>query len=720
MARKIVINLDTNRECYEPKKCKQNDDLLFEANIFENGVKKDLTNCSIVINAVKPDKTFIIHTKDINKQGNKITTELSRDFTRLWGKTLIEIVLTENNKQNTTFTFFLEVKRSILDGVVTASANVITILEELTDKIRDAIKVKEDTEKVIRDGGAATKGDITNITNILNTKANKLDLWINVADYKQHNTGGNWNGAVTEALKVLHSSTNPCKVLYFPNGTYNIDPNILVLQDDMTVVGASEQKSIIKGNSLNGIGIQCGARCTIKNLTIREFEIGIKNTKHYTKIYNCILSYNTIGVHFLDSYIVKCLENEITFNNIGVLIENQSYELLVKDNVIDNNYLGVGICGSSNGVVISDNTIEGNRNTSAVTVDNPDPITLGCGMLICGTNQSRLEISGNWFESNGTSNESVDVFFSPVYYGNQLIIDMWNKIITQCIPTAYQNKFKDIGVSVGSSSLYNNAHIFTQYGVIVCGGKMNFHISDCHFKGVLDKYNKHILIALKQAHYVSSNINIDNCNANNSDDATIDEQILNGVKKTFISAMEVPVSSDLHNITVNLDGENLFIKKININTLLDGNTYTKKQLTQIQTAGNGSNIAKKGVLDKKYIGNSISGTGSTILLGQYGTSDINQNTITPNVTNGNCFFVIGDKYSSFKYETTDSGWHSVGITYNNKFPIFNINNLKTGKLYCENNNVFYFLIELTKEQMQKDFKGVVYVEIEDMDIQNAI
>ena len=35
MASKIVINLDTSKDNYKLVKCKQNDDLTLEANIFE-------------------------------------------------------------------------------------------------------------------------------------------------------------------------------------------------------------------------------------------------------------------------------------------------------------------------------------------------------------------------------------------------------------------------------------------------------------------------------------------------------------------------------------------------------------------------------------------------------------------------------------------------------------------------------------------------------------
>lgn len=175
MASKIVVNLDTSKEIFLNSKCKQNDDLTLECNIFENGLVKDLTNCSIVIQALKADRTYIIQNTDIIKESNKFTANLVRDFTRVAGETEIEIVLTESSKQNTTFSFSLEVVGSVIRGAV-ESGNTVTILENLQDKIEEAGVVKQETEQLIEKGGAATKGDIQEVNAQLDTiETQKVD-----------------------------------------------------------------------------------------------------------------------------------------------------------------------------------------------------------------------------------------------------------------------------------------------------------------------------------------------------------------------------------------------------------------------------------------------------------------------------------------------------------------------------------------------------------------
>ncbi|WP_195430880.1 hypothetical protein [Clostridium sp. D46t1_190503_E9] len=173
MASKLKVDLDTSKESYILPKCKQNDDLLLEANIYENGTEKSLTNAIITIQALKADNTYIIQNTDIIIENNKIKASLDRDFTRVAGKTKIEIVLIESSKQNTTSSFELEVIGSVIKGSV-ESGNTVTILEELQDKIVEAGTVKGEAEQLIQNGGAATKGDIQKVNASLEENKNSI------------------------------------------------------------------------------------------------------------------------------------------------------------------------------------------------------------------------------------------------------------------------------------------------------------------------------------------------------------------------------------------------------------------------------------------------------------------------------------------------------------------------------------------------------------------
>lgn len=174
MASKISINLDTSKENFLVNKCKQNDDLTLEAFIYENGLTLDLTNKEIIIQALKSNNTYVVQNTNIIKENNNILAELDRDFTRIQGTTKIEIVLIESGKQNTTFSFYLEVSASVISGAV-ESSNTVTILENLQNKIVEAGAVKEETEQLIESGGAATTGDIANINAQLEENKNNIN-----------------------------------------------------------------------------------------------------------------------------------------------------------------------------------------------------------------------------------------------------------------------------------------------------------------------------------------------------------------------------------------------------------------------------------------------------------------------------------------------------------------------------------------------------------------
>ncbi len=224
MASKININLDTSKENYLVAKCKQNDDLTLEASIFENGLALDLTNKTITIQALKSDNTYIIQNTDIVKENNKINAELDRDFSRVPGTTKIEIVLVESSKQNTTFSFYLEVVGSVIRGAV-QSSNTATILEALDNKIVEAGVVKEETEQLIESGGAAKKEDIINI----NASLEQI-VQYSVKDFICDDgilvKGDGVHDDITGIQKAINLATLSGGIIRFPKGIYNISKSI--------------------------------------------------------------------------------------------------------------------------------------------------------------------------------------------------------------------------------------------------------------------------------------------------------------------------------------------------------------------------------------------------------------------------------------------------------------------------------------------------------------
>ena len=240
MASKININLDTSKENYLVAKCKQNDDLTLEASIFENGLALDLTNKTITIQALKSDNTYIIQNTDIVKENNKINAELDRDFSRVPGTTKIEIVLVESSKQNTTFSFYLEVVASVIRGAV-QSSNTATILEALDNKIIEAGQVKQETEELVQSGGAATKGEVQEIN------ASLEQISINVKLFGAKGDG------VNDDTNAIQNAINSIIVtggkVFLPSGSYRITKEIEI---NTSNIG---KKLIIEGNGIGNTNI---------------------------------------------------------------------------------------------------------------------------------------------------------------------------------------------------------------------------------------------------------------------------------------------------------------------------------------------------------------------------------------------------------------------------------------------------------------------------------
>lgn len=138
MASKIVIDLDTAREQHIVRGCKQNDGLTLEAYIYEDGVAKELTTTEIAINCTRSDgKYTILNGQNVQKANNKITATLNEEFTKVPGEAKVDITMTDNARQNTTFDFILDVKALAIEGAV-QSDNTVTIIQELQDAITSA------------------------------------------------------------------------------------------------------------------------------------------------------------------------------------------------------------------------------------------------------------------------------------------------------------------------------------------------------------------------------------------------------------------------------------------------------------------------------------------------------------------------------------------------------------------------------------------------------
>ena len=390
--------------------------------------------------------------------------------------------------------------------------------------LNDFLGVEHNADGTLKASGSlANKADVS----ALATTVKQGDLLVNVKDYGAIGNGtANDTAAVVAALAAAANRT-----LYFPKGTYKVDPDALVASSPCRIVGENYISTIIISSGSGGAGIKITAtNVEVSNLYIRGYYAGIENHTYWTKIYDNKLSFNTVGVDFYESsYIVKCRGNEITFNNVGILIRAaaEAYELVISQNIIDNNNgVGIASCSSSSGLVVENNTIEGNRNFTS---------NIGCGMLLREANSSRLKITGNWFEANGTDTTSaVDIFMLGV--NNSTTTGALRTAIVAILPSDLQSLFTTGGMGVGAVTIAENGFIFTKYNIVCAGDKSSISIKRNTFKGVKDKLNKHVFLGTPAGTYGlgGTRINIDDNNYRNSDDPTIDPQVTTGIDSSIV------------------------------------------------------------------------------------------------------------------------------------------------------------------------------------------
>lgn len=365
----------------------------------------------------------------------------------------------------------------------------------------------------------------------IDASISKGDLFLNVKDYLAKGDGTTNDttaiqAAVTAALAAGRS-------VYFPKGTYKLDPNAVILSTTCRLVGENSlSTTLYSTGSKTGIGVKVtGADVEITGLTIRGFYSAIESNSIYTKIYDNKLTLNTVGIDYAtNSYIGAARRNQIVFNDLGIACRAaaEPYELIIADNVIDNNNgAGIAAGSSSGGLIIANNTIEGNRNYTS---------NIGCGILLRTGNCSRMKITGNWFESNGSnSTSSVDVFMLSPGAEPATAAAMRTAIVA-LLPTDLQPLFATSGVGIGTVSICENSFQSTKYGAILSGDKIVVSVARNCFKGIKDRLNRHIFVSVPSGSYGlgGSRINIVDNGYANTDDPTIDAQVTTGIDSTIV------------------------------------------------------------------------------------------------------------------------------------------------------------------------------------------
>lgn len=244
-------------------------------------------------------------------------------------------------------------------------------------------------------------------------------------------------------------------------------------------------------------------KCKLSNLTIGNARVGIIVNSNTCLIENCSIGQCYLGVAFRSAFISKIINSYIEQNYVGAYATGENYETQIDKCRIDNNLGGIGIVSSgSNTPIISNNTIEGNR------VESGDKFGAG---LVLGGFLGATTIKDNFFEKNGETADSVDVFMwdesinTYTEYNN--VLSKINAIIATYIPDdliiSGRPKVRDC--MIGSVSISNNRFSLTPNSTIISAIKATIKIADNYYFGA----KKDVFpTGLKPILYYSANSNV--------------------------------------------------------------------------------------------------------------------------------------------------------------------------------------------------------------------
>lgn len=171
----LEINLDLKINNYTELEMMQGYTYPLIATISDLGESVDLTGQVVSVEMLKADKTFIIQNNDISILNNKITINLNKDFTRVNGQGKLQIKLTKGTEITGSWVVNCNIRESAINQALGESGNIVTIKESLDNSILKAVQENAKTENLIAGGGAATKGQITEVSSQLAEKMNKTE-----------------------------------------------------------------------------------------------------------------------------------------------------------------------------------------------------------------------------------------------------------------------------------------------------------------------------------------------------------------------------------------------------------------------------------------------------------------------------------------------------------------------------------------------------------------
>ena len=135
------LNIDLDKKIHTKLKAKQGDSKsrYILVNLISNSTYYDLSDCAVKIYGIKKDKTiFFNHATVTNAKQGQFEIELTTQALAVTGQIEIQILILGTNEEKlTTFSFFIEVEKTIIDDAAIESTNEFTALTEALSSVQN-------------------------------------------------------------------------------------------------------------------------------------------------------------------------------------------------------------------------------------------------------------------------------------------------------------------------------------------------------------------------------------------------------------------------------------------------------------------------------------------------------------------------------------------------------------------------------------------------------
>lgn len=147
------IKLDLKQRTYDIIEAQQNDDIIVEFEIFDNGIIVDLNEKAVLIKMSTPSKRYIIQSDNLTISENKILAKLNKNISKELGTGILNItILTLDSIQDSTFNIPIIIHECAISENSLVEDDVVTLLEDLDRKIAEATIIKTKIEQAIESG----------------------------------------------------------------------------------------------------------------------------------------------------------------------------------------------------------------------------------------------------------------------------------------------------------------------------------------------------------------------------------------------------------------------------------------------------------------------------------------------------------------------------------------------------------------------------------------